>query len=432
MAISEVFRSSQERLKTFGPDIHEYRAVKRQTETRSSYGWVIVTTAAFGLFLGVFPIFVSSFPVFFPAFLREFHAGRGAISLAFTICNTVTACIAPIVGWLCDRAGARPVILASLVLFGSGLIASQRIGSQLWELYLFSLVLGVAAPGTNSIAYGLVVSRWFNRHRGLALGLMMVGAGVGAIVMPSLARMLIASHGWRATYTGFGCAALLVAVPVVAVFLKEGPPSLSQSAGAEVAEGCSWRESRNSGSLWLMIVVFVLVSASVQACFIHLAQLMTDHGATPAIAALAASLSGAALLAGRVGTGYFLDRYSGPQVARVIFAGAALGIGLLAIRTSSVMFVGAFLIGLGLGAEADIIAYLLGRYFGLRSFGTIFGFAFGLFVLAGGIGPLLMGIAFDHTGSYRLALAGFCLATALAAVLVGRLGPYRFDVKGEN
>ena len=93
------------------------------------------------------------------------------------------------------------------------------------------------------------------------------------------------------------------------------------------------------------------------------------------------------------------------------------------------MFAGAFLVGLGLGAEADIIAYFLGRYFGLRSFGTAFGFAFGLFVLTGGIGPLSMGMVFDRTGSYRLALTGFCVATALAAVLAGRLGPYRFDVK---
>jgi len=96
------------------------------------------------------------------------------------------------------------------------------------------------------------------------------------------------------------------------------------------------------------------------------------------------------------------------------------------------MFAGAFLIGLGLGAEADIIAYLLGRYFGLRSFGTAFGFAFGLFVLAGGIGPLLLGVAFDRFGSYRIALVAFCVATALAALIVGGLGPYRFEVQGEN
>jgi MFS family permease len=340
--------------------------------------------------------------------------------------------MAPVVGWLCDRIGARPVILTSLLLFGSGLIAAQAIGSQLWELYAFSLLLGIAAPGTNSIPFGLVVSRWFNRHRGMALGLMMIGIGAGAVVAPPAARILIASHGWRATYSRFGWAALLLAIPAVAIFLKEKPHRSSSQSPIDDSEGWLWRDIRGSSDFWLMIVVFVLVSASVQACLIHLAQIMADHGAKTDVAAFAASASGAALLIGRVATGYFLDRYSGPGVARVIFASAAVGIALLSVRVSGAMFAGAFLVGLGLGAEADIIAYLLGRHFGLRSFGTAFGFAFSLFVLAGGVGPLLMGFAFDHSGSYRIALIAFCIATALAAVLVGRLGPYRFGVKGEN
>jgi len=412
-------------------DLPHYQTMKECDETRSFDGWVVVAAAAFGLFLGVFPIFVASFTVFFPAFVRDFHAGRGAISLAFTICNLVTACVAPVAGRLCDRVGARLVILASLAIFGLGLIAAQTIGSRLWELYVFSTILGIAAPGTNSISYGLVVSRWFNRHRGLALGLMMIGIGAGAMMAPPLARILIARYGWRATYAKLGWAALLLAIPVVAIFLKEKPQVfLSQSPVDE--DGWPWREIRVSRDFWRMIVVFTLVSGSVQACLIHLTQIMADHRTAPEIAVLAASITGVALLAGRVATGYFLDRFSGPGLARVIFASAALGIALLSLRATGAMFAGAFLIGLGLGAEADIIAYLLGRYFGLRSFGTAFGFAFGLFVLAGGIGPLLLGVAFDRFGSYRIALVAFCVATALAALIVGGLGPYRFEVQGEN
>ncbi len=429
---SEIFRRYGDRLRTFGPGLKQDTVMEERKETRSFYGWVVVATSALGLLLGVFPIFVSSFTVFFPVFVREFHAVRGAVSLTFTICSTVTACMAPAAGRLCDRIGARPVILTSLLLFGSALIAAALIGSQLWELYLFALVLGVAAPGTNSIPYGLVVSRWFNHRRGLALGLMMIGIGLGAIVTPPLARMLIAWYGWRAAYARFGWAALLLAMPTVAIFLKERPHLPSSQSRESDTEGWPWREVRVNRDFWLMIVAFALVSASVQACFIHLTQIMADHGATADVAALAASVGGAALLAGRVATGYFLDRYSGPGVARLIFASAALGIALLTLRASAAMFAGAFLSGLGLGAEADIIAYLLGRYFGLRSFGTAFGFAFGSFVLAGGIGPLFMGMVSDHAGSYRIALIAFCMATAFAAALVGRLGAYRFGAKGKN
>jgi cyanate permease len=92
------------------------------------------------------------------------------------------------------------------------------------------------------------------------------------------------------------------------------------------------------------------------------------------------------------------------------------------------MLADAFLVGLGLGSEVDIIAFLMSRYFGLRSLGRTVGFAFGAFVLAGGIGPLVMGFSFDRSGSYRVPLAGFFAATLVAAALVARLGAYRFGV----
>ena len=410
----------------------EYRFVSHRREERIFYGWIVVATAALGLFLGVFPIGVASFTVFFPAFEREFHAGRGAISLAFTISNTVGALLCVVIGHVCDRIGARSVIMASLALFGLVLISSLTIGSRIWELYAFYFVLGMLAPGTNSVPYGLMVSHWFDSRRGLALGLMMIGLGGGAVVIPPLARKLITAYGWRTTFSIFGSAALLVALPIIGAFLKETADPGQARTQQVTNEGFSWREIRSSGDFRLMIVVFVLVSASVQACAIHIAQLMTDAGVPASRAAFAASVTGAALLAARIGSGYFLDRYSAPQLARVVFASAAIGIALLATGNPRATVAGAFLVGLGFGAEADIIAYLLGRYFGLRAFGMAFGFAFGCFVLAGGAGPLLMGFTFDRTGSYRGALAVFFVATVLAAVLVGRLGLYRFAAKGDR
>lgn len=404
--------------------------VKHRRGTGSWYAWVVVAASALGLSLGIFPVGVSSFPVFFPALQREFHAGRGAIALGFTISTTMGAFLAPGIGRLCDRIGARPVIIASLSMFGVVLLSAQMIAGQLSQLYTFYFVLGIISPGTNSIPYGLLVSRWFNRRRGLALGIMMIGIGGGAIVVPALARMLIGEYGWRATYAIFGCAALVIGVPSAALFLKESPYRVSQAPGsAGQSEGLSWLEIRSSSDFTLLITVFVLVSASVQACLIHMVQIMADAGASADVAAAAVSVSGVALLAGRVTTGYFLDRFSGGRVAQVVFASAAVGVALLAVGQPLAVLAGAFLTGLGMGAEADIIAFLLGRYFGLRSFGTAFGFAFGSFILAGGVGPLLMGFAFDRTGSYRLPLSVFFAATVLASSLVGRLGPYRFGVK---
>jgi MFS family permease len=178
----------------------------------------------------------------------------------------------------------------------------------------------------------------------------------------------------------------------------------------------------------LLIAVFVLLAASVHACVIHLPQLFADRGATAGKAAVASSVVGVALLVGRIGCGYFLDRFFGGWVALVICVGAALGIALLATGgAGGVTLAGAFLVGLGMGAEVDIIAFLMSRYFGLRSLGATVGFAFAAFVIAGGLGPLVMGFAFDRTGSYRAPLAAFGVAAIAAAVLVTRLGPYRFE-----
>jgi MFS family permease len=178
-----------------------------------------------------------------------------------------------------------------------------------------------------------------------------------------------------------------------------------------------------------MISVFFLVTASVHACFIHLPAVLADRGATAQVAALASSLLGVGMFVGRIGCGYLLDVFFGPRVSAALFALIAIGLGLLAVSHAIwAAFVGAFLVGLGLGAETDIIAYLVSRYFGLRSYGAIYGWIWAVFGLSGGLGAYLMGLGFDKTGSYVVPLSGFFCAAALATLLILGLGPYRFGV----
>jgi len=405
---------------------------------RIFYGWIIVATSAVGLLLGAFPIVVFSFGIFFQSFAHEFHAGRAAVSLAFTIHNLLAGVFAVVIGRIADRTGARSVILPGLVVVAMVLISAEAIGSRISDLYLFYVVLGVVAPATTTVPYALVVSGWFDRRRGLALGGMMIGLGLGAIAMPVVAQRLIASFGWRHAFAIVGCAMLTVPTPIVGIFLRDAPadmgllpdgasPRTARSDPDRRLGGVTWRDAAQSRTFWLLIALFMLLAASVHACVIHMAQLFTDHGATPQNAALASSVVGLALLVGRIGCGYFLDRYFGGTIAVVICMGAAFGIALLWLGSAGgLALVAAFLVGLGMGAEVDIIAFLMSRYFGLRSLGATVGFAFGAFVIAGGLGPLVMGFAFDRTGSYRVPLAAFFAATIAAAVLATRLGPYRF------
>jgi cyanate permease len=399
------------------------------------YGWWVVAAAAVGLFWGV-PITVFSFSAFLKPLMQTFHAGRAAVSLAFTLQLVVGALSSPLAGWLIGRYGARKVILCGTSLFGAMLLFNRVLSTTLLHLYFFYAVLGFTVHGMGPIPYGHVVSHWFDRRRGLALGLMMIGIGSGAMIIPAFAHQLIARYGWQAAYTILGSMVLLISIPVVAAILKEKPQDLGLSPdGAQLGAvlppanlaGLSRSEAWRSQTFWILVCAFSLVSVSVQGCLVHVTAMLTDRGMTAQRAAFGASVMGAAVLIGRIGTGYLLDHFFAARLAVLLFGGAAVGIGLLLMSAAPAgALVAAFLVGLGLGAEVDMIAYLVSRYFGLRSFAEIYSVVFGAFALAGAFGPLIMGAGFDRTGSYSAPLLGFLLATVVATALMTRLGPYRY------
>jgi MFS family permease len=408
-----------------------------------------VATAALGLCLGAAPIIVFAFGVFFKPLSQEYHAGRGAISFAFTLQNLAAALFAPLTGRLIDRFGARKVILPGTAIFGVMLLSSKLLGGKLWYFYIFLAVLGIIQGSSSPVSYSVVVSHWFNRWRGLSLGLMMLGIGVGAIVVPFAAQRLIAMFGWRGAYAICGGAVLVIALPLAAAFLRNDPKdkgllpdgiaeeneSVRLEEGERTSvEGLTWQETWHSSTFWLLVSSFFLAGASVHACVLHMPALLTDRGVSAQGAAAASSVVGFALMIARVGTGYLLDRFFAPRLAALFFCGAAAGISVLLFGASGKIALGAaFLIGMGMGAEGDIIAYSLSRYFGLKAFGTAYGYAFGAFVLAGALGALLMGIGFDFTRSYTVPLAGFFVTMVMAAGLMTRLGPYRYAATcGQN
>ncbi|HEV2315151.1 MAG TPA: MFS transporter [Candidatus Acidoferrales bacterium] len=405
---------------------------------RIFYGWWIVAIAALGLFFGDASITVFSFGVFLKPLSAAFHSGRASISLAFTVKQLTAAGSVLFAGVLVQRYGSRKIILRYTTVFAAILLCNWVFSKELWQLYVFFLAVVFFAVGAGPMPYTNVVSRWFDRRRGLALGLMMFGVGSGAIVVPPAAQYVITKFGWRVAYASFGGAILLVCVPIIVAFLKDTPEEMgllrdgvghaaTALRNAASNPGLSWREAWHSRAFWLMLCAFSFVGASTNGCVIHMAPMLADRGGSAQIAALASSFAGGALLIGRVGSGYLLDRFFGPYIAVLFFGGAALGMGLLwATGATEIAFLGAFLIGLGLGAEVDLIAYLVSRYFGLRSFGEIYAFFWAAFALSAGLGVYAMGAGFDKTGSYTVPLTGFFFAVLVAIILMLRLGPYRY------
>ena len=411
---------------------------------RLFYGWLIVFVSALGLFLGA-PLLVFSFSVFFKSLVVDFHANRAAVSFAFSLSNVVGALWLPGTGVLIDRFGAKRVILVSTLLFGLVLCSALWVGSSLWQLYLFFAVLGIAmSSGPAPVPYGVVISHWFNRHRGLAMGLSMMGIGIGSVVVPMLSQRLIAIFAWRMTFAIFGAAVLLLPLPVIAALLQNDPRQRGlQPDGDETVrdsslppqnkQGLSWREIWHSPTFWILICIFSLTGASVHGAVLHMSAIFTDRGITAERAAIATSLVGAAVMIGRLTSGYLLDRLFAPRVAILFYSATALGIAILCSGISGNLALAAsFLVGLGMGAEVETMGYMISRYFGLHAFGTAYGSAFAAFMISGSAGVLLMGAGYDRFHSYTVPLAVLGVAMVLALILLTRLGQYRFGVKPET
>jgi MFS family permease len=411
---------------------------------RLFYGWLIVFVSTVGLFLGP-PLLVFSFSVFFKSLVLDFHASRAAVSFAFSLFNIVGALWLPGTGLLIDRYGAKRVILVSTVLYGLALCSALWVGSGLWHLYLFFIILAFTmTSGPAPVPYGVVISHWFNRHRGLALGLSMMGIGIGSVVVPIFSQHLISAFGWRAAFAIFGGAVLILPLPVIAVLLQNDPAQRGlQPDGDEKdpashllpqeKQGLSWHEIWHSQTFWVLIAIFSLAGASVHGAVLHMSAIFTDRGVSAERAAMATSLVGAAVIIGRLGSGYLLDRLFAPRVAILFYSATALGIAILCTGTKGTLaLVAAFLVGLGMGAEVESMGYMTSRYFGLAAFGTAYGHAFGAFMIAGAAGVYLMGAGYDRFHSYTVPLAGLGAAMVLALILLTRLGPYRYGVEAET
>jgi MFS family permease len=255
---------------------------------------------------------------------------------------------------------------------------------------------------------------------------------------PPLVTYVIMHWGWRWAYVTLGLLVWSIILPVVGLFLVENPQQLGLQPDGDAKDinspvtsalhdaysrDSTFAEARKTLPFWLMAVSFSLLSATIHGCLTHLAPLLTDQGLSPQQAATALMLFSAMGAVGRVTTGYLLDRLPPRLVATSYFLAVVLGL-LAALGSSDerLALLFAAMLGVGFGAESDLMPYLTARYFGLKSFGEIYGWIFGAFAFGAVLGPFLMGWIFDTTGSYQLALLILIPATALGAGLMLPLG----------
>lgn len=390
--------------------------------------WPVLLGATLGIAVGVIALPSPAIGVFMHALQADFGWTRAEISLGPTILIAVLAVASPFLGWLADRISAVWITAGSLSALALGLFLFSRLGPNLWLYYAGFAGMGFFACGAATLVYARIVSANFVHGRGMALGLAMVGNGATGVILPVVLVPYAAVAGWR---DGFVALAILVslATPVVAVLMSRGRP-LSQPAHSELDGAAApyqgVGEVLRDPVFWLMALCFALVPLGGAGIQLHLLAFLADAHVDPGRAGMIASLSGIALIAGRVLTGWLIDRIFAPWVAAAMMAVSALGIGSMAVFGASAAGFGAVAIGLSAGAELDLVGYMTARYFGMRAFGRVYGLLYAAILVAGALSPLGYGLIVDATESYTAGLyggAGLLLTSALLFLCLRRFPP---------
>lgn len=392
--------------------------------------WLAVTASAIGLVFSVGVLLLYSFGIFVRPLSAEFGWTRTGLSGAVATSQYSLALSAPVWGWLIDRYGPRAIMLPSVIMLSALLASLSLLTPHLWHLYVVFAAIPLVAGGATPLGYSAVLVRRFDLRLGRALGLALMGVGIGAAVLPPLANTLVGSFGWRGAYAVLGLLTLLIGLPA-AFIATRGAAAPVRSRTAEQSAGVS--RAIRSSTFVLMCVVFILLGIVSIGVLAHLVPMMVDRGFTPAAAAQLAAATGLATVVARGGMGWLLDRYH----ARYLLAGMALLAAtsfLLLAYVSGVAssVAAAVLLGVVVGAEVDFISFLVRRYFDRSLFGRVYGIAFGLYLLGVGTGPLVLAASFDHLGGYSPGLLGFVVITGLIAGLAIALPEYGSDFPAES
>jgi MFS family permease len=368
----------------------------------------------------------NSFGVFFKAFQDEFLWGRTITSGVYTAYQLSGCVVGLLTGWLTDRYGPRRTVTAGGIAIGIGLLFASRIETplQLYLVYSIFLSFGISVAWVPLMA---TVSRWFIRKRGLALGLVGSGVGLGTATVPLLAGYLITTVDWRFAYVSIGLAAIIL-ITSAAVFLKRDPDETgthpygeetNANAGVDTAAGISLTKAIRNRNLWMLFFTFMMVCIGTFMVMTHITRYALDAGLNPMMAAGIVSAIGIGNIFGKTSMGSISDRI-GIRPALVI---CLVGQGLVMLLLNSVsgaigFYVTAVLFGFFFGGWVPLFPALTGAIFGVRYLGMVFSFVTLGSGIGSALGPVIAGYVYDTTQSYFIAFTTGALLSLAAAIVL--------------
>ncbi len=378
------------------------------------------TTAAsaVGLAFGPSTALVFGFGVFIAPLSTAFGWTRPAIAFGSTIIALMAMVVAPLQGYLIDRFGSRPVVLVSVPLFAAGLFAMPYMPGDIRFFYAACMLLPLLGLGLWSSSYLRAVSTWYDRHLGLAIGLANGGIGIGAALVPVIATALMQGGDWGRAYVGLGLIALLVTWPLNFLFFREAAKAAVPvgTVGHGSPGDMTFAEIVRTRSFKLLLVAFVTLGFVNVGLIVNQVPLLIDGGISPARAATAQATLGFAILIGRFLCGILLDRVPAPLLMTVVSLGGVLACLLYVGGVSdAALIISPILIGGVIGAEFDVLSYMIKKYYGIASFGRAYGVVFAIFQLGAAAGATVLPLSVSHAGGYGPGLLAFALSLAISA-----------------
>ncbi len=387
-------------------------------------GWWVVAAA----FTALFVVFgaLYCFAAFFRALESEFAASRADVSLIFSLAGFLYFAIGAITGSLADRFGTRLVVAAGMVLTAAGLFLASRADTLVGIYWAYGLGVGLGVGFVYVPAVG-AVQRWFERKRGLASGIAVAGIGVGTLVVPPLASLLIEQAGWRGAYAVLAAAALLIGLGATALLehsperrgLQRDGIAPAGAAATAAPTGCTLGQALRSRPFWLLYGAGLATSFGIFIPFVHLAPFARDLGLTEQFGVLLVGLIGVGSVIGRFLLGGSADRIGRRRgLALMIFGLAAMMLLWLWASAPLTLVAFALLFGTFYGGFVALIPALTADYFGGRSVSSIIGFLYTSYAFGTLLGPTLAGLAFDLASSYTLPIVAAIVTNLLGLACV--------------
>ena len=383
--------------------------------------------ALFGVAMGLPAIPFYTIGIFAPILAAEFGWSFASIFAGLSLLAAGVLLAGPAVGFLVDRLGARRVASISLPCLGLSYMALAASNGSLGRYYVTWAAIALCGLGATPVVFTRAISSAFEARRGLALGIALSGTGLFTVMVKPLAQVLISAAGWRAAIVVIGALPLLIAAPVVAWGLagEDRQPARKPVENA-IPQEMSARDAFRSRAFWLLAIVFVPMSLAVAALLPNIENILRSLRLPPAQVVQLAALVGIATSTGRLLGGVLVDRFWAPAVGTVILTMGAVACLIFSLGVTGFLpaLAAILLLGLTSGIEFDLMAYLVARYLGLRSYGATYAVLYGVFVIGAFVGPSLHGYAYDRTGSYSGIMAASAILLVAGALVILLLGPY--------